>query len=51
MGQVVRLESGPRRAGIHTVRWGGTDDRGSLVATGVYLVRLSAQKAQSRLDV
>ena len=37
-----RLESGPRQAGIHTVRWDGTDGRGHVVPVGVYFVRFSA---------
>ena len=39
---VRRLESGPRQAGIHTVRWDGADSRGHIVPAGVYFVRFAA---------
>ena len=39
---VRRLESGPVRAGFHTVRWDGTDGRGRVMPTGVYFIRFSA---------
>ncbi len=39
---VQRLESGPRQAGFHTVRWNDTDGSGRVVPAGVYFVRLSA---------
>lgn len=41
-GQLVRrLVRGFVRAGYHAVPWDGADDRGRLVASGVYLYRLS----------
>lgn len=43
IGQEVSvLADGARTAGWHTVRWDGRDDRGRNVATGVYLLRLTA---------
>ncbi len=41
LGQQVRmLDEGQRRAGVHSVRWDGRDDRGRQVSAGVYLFRL-----------
>lgn len=43
LGQKVRtLVQGRKAAGVHTVRWDGTNDAGALVASGTYLVRLAA---------
>ena len=39
---VRRLESGPRQAGFHAVRWDGTDGCGHVAPAGVYFVRFSA---------
>jgi flagellar hook assembly protein FlgD len=44
---VQRLESGPRQAGIHAVRWDGSDGRGRVVPSGVYFVRFSAGRKVS----
>ena len=41
-GLVRRLVDGTRPAGIQTVVWDGTDERGADVASGVYFVRVSA---------
>jgi hypothetical protein len=42
-GRRVRaLVQGRRNAGTHTVTWDGRDDRGQIVASGVYLYRLVA---------
>jgi len=42
-GHLVRtLDRGPLLPGRRSVRWDGYDDRGSPVASGVYLVRLGA---------
>jgi hypothetical protein len=43
-GRTVRvLENDTvKRAGNHTARWDGTDDRGFSVASGIYIVRLKA---------
>ena len=35
-----RLVSGTLAAGEHSMRWGGTDDTGTRVASGVYLYEL-----------
>ncbi len=41
MGRQVRtLLQGEQAAGYRSVVWGGTDDRGQLVSSGVYLYRL-----------
>jgi hypothetical protein len=42
-GRLVReLASGRIDAGAHDVRWDGTDSRGAVVGSGVYLYRVSA---------
>ena len=42
-GRLVRTLDVPHQAvGLHTVHWDGRNDRGTLVASGVYLIRLSA---------
>ena len=38
--RVAVLHQGPKKAGIHRVRWDGRDDRGRPLASGVYLYRL-----------
>ena len=38
VGRVVRVLA----AGSHVVSWDGTDQRGTALASGAYLVRLSA---------
>ena len=51
-GTVVRrLLSGARPAGRHDVLWDGVDDAGRPVATGVYLVQLTAEGVQDRRKV
>ena len=40
--QVATLTDEPHRAGTHDVRWDGRDGSGGRVASGVYLVRLTA---------
>ncbi|MDH3252682.1 MAG: T9SS type A sorting domain-containing protein, partial [Ignavibacteria bacterium] len=43
LGRSIRsLVSGPQYAGRYLVRWAGDDDKGSRVASGVYLYRLQA---------
>ena len=42
LGQrVLRLLDEPRPPGLHKVRWSGTDDRGSLLSSGLYFFRLT----------
>lgn len=41
---VATLVDGIRSAGTHTVRWDGRNDRGSALASGVYLYRLYVEK-------
>jgi len=42
-GRLVRnLVAGKIEAGAHDVRWDGTDERGAVVSSGVYLYRVSA---------
>lgn len=39
-GRLVRsLDAGRLRAGTHTLRWDGTDERGRRVAAGIYIVQ------------
>jgi hypothetical protein len=46
MGRVVKvLIDGPRPAGEDRIQWNGRDDTGREVASGVYLVRLSSDRA------
>ncbi len=40
---VAVLEDREFAAGNHAVRWNGTDDRGRVVSSGVYLVAVTAQ--------
>ncbi len=49
-GELVRtLASGNLSAGVHALEWDGRDDRGNLIASGVYFYRLSAADfAQTR---
>ena len=43
-GQAIKtLFDGRQEAGIHTVKWDATDASGSRVASGIYLVRFSAE--------
>lgn len=39
---VVRLDEGPREAGLHTVRWDGCDSAGRAASSGAYHLRLEA---------
>jgi len=42
-GRIVRsLDQGTREAGLHTVRWDGTDATGHLLGGGVYFARITA---------
>jgi hypothetical protein len=46
-GRRVRtLQRGRQPAGVHQVRWDGTDDRGHTVAAGVYYTRLAVGSAR-----
>jgi flagellar hook assembly protein FlgD len=45
--QLVLLHSGSLDAGSHRFRWDGKNAAGSRLASGVYLVRLSAASVQS----
>jgi len=49
LGQTVAtLASGPMGAGQHTVHWGGADDRGRALASGLYFARLEVTSADGR---
>jgi hypothetical protein len=39
---VAKLTDGAQTPGAHTIAWGGTDDHGAPVASGVYFCRLTA---------
>jgi len=41
-GQVVKTFAGQAEAGTHTIIWDGKDNRGSLVASGVYFYAMEA---------
>lgn len=45
--RVATLVDGVERAGAHTIHWDGTDSRGSRVAAGSYICRLSADGIQA----
>jgi hypothetical protein len=40
--RVALLESGPKAAGRHLVRWDGRDGAGNRVSSGIYFYRLEA---------
>ena len=47
--RVVVLHEGPRKAGLHRLRWDGRDDRGWPLGSGVYVYRLvTAETVQTR---
>ena len=43
--RVAVLHEGPKRAGLHRLRWDGRDERGRLLASGVYVYRLVTSEA------
>ena len=43
--RVAMLHQGPKRAGLHRLRWDGRDGRGRLLASGVYVYRLVTSEA------
>jgi hypothetical protein len=49
--RVATLWSGPRGAGGHEVAWRGTDDLGSALPSGVYLVRLRSAREERTVKV
>ncbi|MCY3734967.1 MAG: Ig-like domain-containing protein [Gemmatimonadaceae bacterium] len=47
--RVAVLHEGPRKAGLHRLRWDGRDDRGRALGSGVYVYRLvTAEAVQTR---
>ena len=47
--RVAVLQEGPRKAGVHRLRWDARDDQGHLLASGVYVYRLvTAEGAWTR---
>ena len=47
--RVAVLQEGPRKAGLHRLRWDGRDEGGRLLASGVYVYRLvTAEAVQTR---
>ncbi len=42
--KVATLVKGEKGAGYYTVRWNGTDDRGSRLSSGVYIVKMVTPK-------
>uniref|UniRef100_A0A7V3ZZ73 T9SS type A sorting domain-containing protein n=1 Tax=candidate division WOR-3 bacterium TaxID=2052148 RepID=A0A7V3ZZ73_UNCW3 len=42
--KVATLVKGTKDAGYYTARWNGTDDRGSKVGSGVYIVKMTTPK-------
>ncbi len=47
--RVAVLQEGPRKAGLHRLRWDGRDDRGRTLGSGVYVYRLeTAETVQTR---
>ena len=43
--RVAVLQEGPRKAGLHRLRWDGRDDQGRPLASGVYVYRLATPGA------
>ncbi len=43
--RVAVLHEGPKEAGLHRLRWGGRDERGRPLASGVYVYRLVTAEA------
>ena len=43
--RVAVLHEGSKRAGLHRLRWDGRDERGRLLASGVYVFRLVTSEA------
>ena len=43
--RVAVLHQGPRKAGLHRLRWDGRDEGGRLLASGVYVYRLVTREA------
>ena len=43
--RVTVLHEGPRKAGLHRLRWDGRDERGRFLASGVYVYRLVTSEA------
>ena len=43
--RVAVLHQGPKRAGLHRLRWDGRDERGRTLASGVYVYRLVTREA------
>ena len=47
--RVAVLHEGPKRAGLHRLRWDGRGDQGRALASGIYVYRLvTAESAQTR---
>ncbi len=47
--RVAALHEGPKKAGLHRLRWDGRDEQGRPLASGVYVYRLvTAEGAQTR---
>ena len=47
--RVAVLHEGPRKAGLHRLRWDGRDDQGRQLGSGVYVYRLvTAEAVQTR---
>jgi M6 family metalloprotease-like protein len=40
---IAQLPAGPQEAGVRTLQWNGRNQSGSLVPSGVYLIRLTAR--------
>ncbi|MFQ6115605.1 MAG: FlgD immunoglobulin-like domain containing protein, partial [bacterium] len=49
LGQKIRtLFEGPQNAGSHSVPWDGKNDSGESVASGIYIIRLTADAPSTR---
>ncbi len=47
--RVAVLHEGPRKAGLHRLRWDGRDEQGRVLASGLYVYRLvTAEEVQTR---
>jgi flagellar hook assembly protein FlgD len=44
---VAEVPLGVQRSGVQSIRWNGRDERGALLAPGLYLVSVAVQSERS----
>jgi flagellar hook assembly protein FlgD len=45
--RVAEVPLGVQRSGVQSIRWNGRDERGALLAPGLYLVSVAVQSERS----